>query len=116
MPISGALSSSSSSFLNSVDRGHFLGLPVSKNSTKRTIESLLKRGCTEFHVYEFTKFSPSLGLKSSTLQISTAVSSPNSIISEEAFKGLGLSSGSSLNLSGDYDYEDEIGNCRGGQQ
>lgn len=110
MPLSAALSSSSSSFLNSVDRAHFLGLPVSKNSSKRTIESLLKRDGTEFHVHEFIKFLPSPVLKSSTLQSSSAVSSPNSIISEEAFKGLGLSSGDGLDLSDDYDYEDGIGN------
>lgn len=110
MPISGALCSSSSSFLNSVDRGHLLGLPVSKNTAKKTIESLLKRECTESHVHEFTRYPPPPGLKSSTLLSCAAVSSPNSIISEEAFKGLGLSSGSGLNLSNDYDYEDEIGN------
>lgn len=110
MPLPAALSSSSSSFFNSVDRTHFLGLPGSKNSSKRTIESLLKRYCTEFHVHEFTKFLPSPVLKSSTFQSSAAVSSPNSIISEEAFKGLGLSSGGGLDLSDDYDYEDGIGN------
>lgn len=109
MPISGALSSSSSSFLNSVDRGYFLGLPVSKSSAKRTIESLIKRECTEFHVHEFTRLPLPLGLKSSTLQNCAAVSSPNSVISEEAFNGLDLSPGSGLNLSNDYDYEDEIG-------
>lgn len=110
MPISGALSSSSSSFLNSVDKEHFLGLPVSKSSAKRTIESLIKRECTEFHVHKFTRLPLPPGLKSSTLQNCAAVSSPNSIISEEAFKGLDLSPGSGLNLSNDYDYEDEIGN------
>lgn len=110
MPISGALSSSSSSFLNSVDKEHFLGLPVSKSSAKRTIESLIKRECTEFHVHEFTRLPLPPGLKSSTLQNCAAVSSPNSIISEEAFKGLDLSPGSGLDLSNDYDYEDEIGN------
>lgn len=109
MPISGALSSSSSSFLNSVDRGYFLGLPVSKSSAKRTIESLIKRECTEFHVHEFTRLPLPPGLKSSTLQNCAAVSSPNSVISEEAFNGLDLSPGSGLNLSNDYDYEDEIG-------
>lgn len=109
MPISGALSSSSSSFLNSVDRGYFLGLPVSKSSAKRTIESLIKRECTEFHVHEFTRLPLPLGLNSSTLQNCAAVSSPNSVISEEAFNGLDLSPGSGLNLSNDYDYEDEIG-------
>lgn len=109
MPISGALSSSSSSFLNSVDKEHFLGLPVSKSSAKRTIESLIKRECTEFHVHEFTRLPLLRGLKSSTLQNCAAVSSPNSIISEEAFKGLDLSPGSGLNLSNDYDYEDESG-------
>eukprot|EP01018_Ginkgo_biloba_P023843 Gb_35745 [translate_table: standard] len=99
--------SPSSSCANSGERAHFLGIPMAKNSSNRTVQPLcsLKRDDSALNVQMFSTFLPSHDLKSSLAEAPAAVASTNTIISEDAFKGLGLSS-SGLNLETDYDFDD----------
>ncbi|KAH9330542.1 hypothetical protein KI387_002650 [Taxus chinensis] len=94
LPTPLAVSSSSSVSLG--DKAQFLGVPVLKGHPRRAVDSAIHG-----HVLRIFCSQSSSGHRPS------AVASPNSVISEEAFKGLGLSSGGRLNL--DVDYEDEDG-------
>uniref|UniRef100_A0A0D6R213 RNA helicase n=1 Tax=Araucaria cunninghamii TaxID=56994 RepID=A0A0D6R213_ARACU len=85
--------SSLSSSINSVERVQFLGLKVT--SRRRSL-----------HLH---------GLKCWEAHRADAVASPNSsIVTEEAFKGLGLSSGGVLNLDSDSDYSEDESDVESG--